>query len=109
MDNETQRMYCPVSNRLGTVGPALPAGRMRMNWDDGTAGYCDPAHLIATEALPDFGDHMTLADFKACVDSGLFTDDDGTGYYATDTLMVRQDVDLSNINEYFTHVVWFNK
>lgn len=68
-----------------------------------------PRRDRSSEPIPDYGDHMTVADFKDSVECGLFTDDDGHGYYATDKVMTRQRVDLSNVDMDHTHVVWFNK
>lgn len=71
------------------------------------------------EPLPKFGeaDHMTIADFVMGVRTGLLTEDDGTGYYATMTEMSDVQVlaaitslaILSLRDPRFTHVVWFNK
>jgi len=62
--------------------------------------------------IPDYGDHMPIEEFKECVESGGFIDDDGHGYLATATFMSREYADLYNLDEVdpmYTHVVWFNK
>lgn len=64
---------------------------------------------------PDYGTLYTLDEFRNHVESGLFTDDDGSGVYATPTRMSAQGrgrVNLSDItppSEIFTHIRWFNK
>ena len=64
--------------------------------------------------IPDYGDHMTLEDFVSNVDNGLFTDDDGHGYYAnvkqiSTERVIPSDVIEHKLLEGWTHVVWFNK
>lgn len=64
--------------------------------------------------LPDYGDHMTIEDFKEYCDCGGFCDYDGYGLYATETQMSNIDINPSDIEtglyrKDFTHVVWFNK
>lgn len=67
-------------------------------------------------SIPDYGDHMTLADFTAHVARGLFIDYDGHGYYATDSEMSDIVVHPSDVkaglvinDPRLTHVVWFNR
>lgn len=60
------------------------------------------------------GDTMTLDEFKNSVKSGMLTDDDGYGYYATETsksdvIIMPSDVKENLIREDFSHVIWFNK
>lgn len=55
------------------------------------------------------GNHMCMVDFISAVRSGMLTDDDGTGYYATATHVSEQTVDLAHIDRSYTHIVWFNK
>lgn len=64
--------------------------------------------------IPEYGDHMTVEAFKELCDCGMFTEYDGSGYYATETEMsgiqalpsrLRQGI----IEKEFTHVCWFNK
>jgi len=74
----------------------------------------DVRETLRAEPIPDYGDHMTMEEFIENVRSGLFTDDDGHGNYATadkmlsDRIvhpsMVECDLDTS-----WSHVVWFNK
>lgn len=52
--------------------------------------------------------------FKDMCERNLFTDDDGIGYYATETaksnvVIKPSDFDYDMIREDFTHVLWFNK
>lgn len=72
--------------------------------------------VIKWRDLPNFGDHMTIQDFKDCVASGGFIPDDGTGRYATADKQsdVYVDFDEDEIDKHieagiFTHVMWFNK
>jgi hypothetical protein len=66
------------------------------------------------ELIPDYGDHMTLEVFINACKSGGFIDYDGYGQYATETKMSNEivcpsDIESGNINEKYTHVVWFNR
>ena len=64
--------------------------------------------------IPEYGDKMTLKEFIEAVDCGMFIDYDGHGYYATENEMTDIAVLPSmiinkNIDERWSHVVWFNK
>lgn len=67
------------------------------------------------EPLPEYGDHMTLAEFIENVESGMFIDYDGYGNYASETEMFSNltvnpsDVEDGKIDKKHTHVVWFNR
>ena len=66
------------------------------------------------ETIPDYGDHMTLIEFIQYCQVGGFTNDDGDGFYATETGMTNIPVYPSDLvsGKYldsFSHVVWFNK
>jgi len=54
---------------------------------------------------------LTLEDFALCLADGCFIDDDGHGYYALADKMSNKKVelDVSNLDRDFTHVVWFTK
>lgn len=63
---------------------------------------------------PEDGEHMTMLEFIDAVKHAVFTDDDGIGRYATETQMTNISVSpsyifLRNIDERWSHVVWFNK
>jgi hypothetical protein len=70
---------------------------------------------MVLKPIPDYGDHMTYDEFKKGVLAGLFTDYDGTGYYATELNISNDEVDLGDVArgetplDPFTHIVWFNK
>ena len=69
---------------------------------------------LKLERLPDYGDLMTIEEFAANIKSGLFMNQDGTGYFATVSGMSRKHaVDCSDFTVPegfgFTHVEWFNK
>lgn len=66
--------------------------------------------------LPNYGDHMPIADWLEAVHVGLFIDYDGSGDYATATEVSDQPVYPSDITKlkkqppaWATHVVWYNK
>lgn len=66
------------------------------------------------DELPDYGDHMTIEEFKECCDCGGFTDYDGFGVYATETqessiCILPSDIESGLYRKDFTHVIWFNK
>lgn len=68
---------------------------------------------IKFEALPDYGDHMTVTDFlKGCY-SLMLTDTDGIACYATKdqitSIQVRPSDFVCVVDHPYTHVVWFNK
>ena len=50
--------------------------------------------ILKLEPLPDYGDLITIEEFAANIKSGLFMNQDGTGYFE---------------GFGFTHVEWFNK
>lgn len=62
--------------------------------------------------IPDYGDVMTVKEFKEEVECGMFGDYDGSGKPAKDGKMSHQDIKPSKIEEIpsdATHIVWFNK
>nr|DAN43757.1 MAG TPA: hypothetical protein [Caudoviricetes sp.] len=64
--------------------------------------------------IPDYGDIMPLEEFIQSVKLGLFTDYDGSGYYATenacsDITIYPSDITSGTYRRDFTHIVWFNK
>lgn len=67
---------------------------------------------LTWQQIPTYGDLMWLPDFLEAVRSGLFTDYDGTGYYAVNDRMSNKKIHPSEIHSAdrrFTHVVWFNR
>jgi len=72
--------------------------------------------LTFTEA-PDYGDVIPLEEFVESVKSGLFGNDDGTGYYSykdgrmSNVLARPSDIFKGLIDSRlpWTQVVWFNK
>lgn len=71
----------------------------------------DPSYR---EPIPADADHMTMHEFVGLSISGLFSDEDGNGYYADKTGMTRlrirpSDVNTLRFNAEFSHVVWFNR
>lgn len=69
---------------------------------------------IEFEELPDYGDHFTINEFIDYIKNGVFTDYDGTGYYAKEDKMTRIEATPSlilngNIDGRWSHVIWFNK
>lgn len=71
--------------------------------------------LIALRPLPEYGELITLKDFRESVKCNAFTDNDGHGYLATDCVMSDIQIWPSTFEEEctghteFTHIMWFNK
>jgi hypothetical protein len=65
--------------------------------------YDSPARLI-----PDYGDVFTMQEFTEMAHSGAVSSDDGSGHYSDGKQMFHQ-VDFSNLDRNYSHVVWFNK
>lgn len=68
------------------------------------------------EPIPDYGDHMTMRDWLATVNSGGFIDYDGHGHLATKdghSGMIINPTDVTvlkvRIPDWATHVVWYNR
>lgn len=60
------------------------------------------------------GDTLTLEEFVRKCKNKEFVDEDGVGYYATesaksDVKIFPSDVEENLIREDFSHVIWFNK
>lgn len=60
------------------------------------------------------GDFMTIDEFRNKSQSKFFTDEDGIGYYATessksDVEIKPSDFEFNIIREDFPYVIWFNK
>ena len=109
------------------------------NYKEYTAAATNPKDLILSDTKPitmkdydGIGDFMTIESFIACCECGGFIDYDGFGYYATETQQSDKVVRPSfvtgrtkafnpdtekfymkevkeNIDESFTHVVWYNR
>ena len=64
------------------------------------------------QPIPDYGDLMTIKDFVAGVRSNWLTNDDGIGFFATETEYSDNfcvwDEKIERPS-WATHVVWFNK
>lgn len=71
------------------------------------------------EKLPNYGTHMSIADFISAVNTGFFTNDDGIGFYATKTHMSNIQIFPSDVynsvnfwnghNKELNYIMWFNK
>ena len=64
--------------------------------------------------LSDYGDLMTIKEFKDSCEGTYFIDDDGFGYYVKDNMesdVVANPSDVSRglVDTRFTHVIWFNR
>lgn len=56
------------------------------------------------------GEHFELKDFAELVRLGVFTPDDGSGYWATDREYSDQHIWDSTVRpRWATHVMWFSK
>lgn len=103
-----QKVRCPDCQWIGE--------RCEAYFDSGhiMCPECGWEPLRSMQGIPNYGTHMTLKAFVNCVLNGLFIDYDGHGYYATKTEMsnegvIPSDITGGNINQSYTHVVWFNK
>lgn len=66
------------------------------------------------EDIPDYGDVMTLNEFKNACRNGMFIDYDGYGHYIdgdkmTDIHIYPSDVKAKSIRHSLNKIVWFNK
>jgi hypothetical protein len=60
--------------------------------------------------IPNYGDLMLIQDFIECVQTQLFSPDDGVGYYATEKEYDEKAcVWAVKSPVWATHVIWFNK
>jgi hypothetical protein len=57
----------------------------------------------------DFGDFMTMKEFKRHVDVGGITDYDGTGRYADKDYEYHDILTVDQLDERYTHVMWYNR
>ena len=60
------------------------------------------------------GDLFSLERFISMVENGVFIDDDGFGYYATETtksdiMIFPSDIKENIYRNDFTHIIWFNR
>ncbi len=66
--------------------------------------------MITEEAMNIGEDIMTIEEFTACKECGLFIPDDGSGYWGTETHYTYEgSVWLKTPPEGATHVHWYNK
>ena len=75
------------------------------------ARMCVPFKL---DELPEYGDVMSLEDFKENVEAGWFSDYDGFGRYVldgkeTDIDIYPSDIMEGNIREEFDTIIWYNR
>mgnify|MGYP003396383695 FL=1 len=72
---------------------------------------------IGVEPIPNYGDKFSIDEFHKGVRSGLFTDYDGHGYYATEKEMTCIRVylpdfrgpQLGDIHHVYPNIIWFNR
>lgn len=79
----------------------------------------DKYKRLRQDAIVEFGkewkgDTYTIEEFKEMVKNKAITDEDGIGYYATessksDVKVMPSDFDENLIREDFSHVIWFSK
>lgn len=108
----------PFVDGNGRVG-AIIYNCLKESWDKPLTppDFWNTDNKVDTQDLkpiPNYGDLMTMEDFYDCVKSGLFIDDDGTGYYAFENAMTNVYTNLNDVYherqpKEYTHVVWFNK
>ncbi len=60
---------------------------------------------------PEYGDLMTLEEFRRMVEAGFICSDDGSGYYSngSDHSDDPDPLGPDPIPAWATHVLWFNK
>lgn len=62
------------------------------------------------QEIPSYGDLIRMDEFREMVGSGMFTSDDGYGYYSRDAVtMGTNPVCLSELDTSYVYVVWFNR
>lgn len=71
-------------------------------------------YLTMLSDLPEWGTHMPVEEFAACVEAGGFIDYDGWGHLATAYRVSNIEIRPSNFEDrrddaVYTHVVWYNK
>lgn len=70
---------------------------------------------IKWQKIDEDAEQLSLEEFiEECQPGRMFTDDDGSGYYAlkdkkSNILCVPSEVASGKIDHRFTHVVWYNK
>ena len=69
---------------------------------------------MALVPIPEYGDLMTIEQFKQMAEDGSLMDCDGHGKYANEKFMSTEyvypsDVTHGKLLEGWTHIVWFNK
>lgn len=67
---------------------------------------------IFTEEIDDIGDVMTIEDWKECVESGGFIDDDGFALASNGAHCTKEEYYPSiahKLPEGTTHIVWYNR
>jgi hypothetical protein len=68
---------------------------------------------VEFDEIPNYGDLMTLEDFKEACECGAFIDYDGYGNYAFEdkvsNIETRPSKFLKKRDNRFTHIVWYNR
>ncbi len=94
--------------RSGTCGEKSNRGHMEAIQRLGV----DPI-MVYKHSIPDYGDLMTVEEFREAVKIGAFTDYDGHGIAAKNGMCSRErhiyPSTVDQIPEDATHIVWFNK
>lgn len=52
---------------------------------------------------------LSIKDFAQCVEDGIFSNDDGCGYWAKDGYMSNDEVFNVQDPKDSTHIIWYNK
>lgn len=68
----------------------------------------EAVEVVEHRLVPNYGDLMTLEDFEEAVESGCFTNDDGSAQYS-DGVHVFDYADIYGLDKNYSHVVWYNK
>ena len=56
-----------------------------------------------------YGDHYSMKKFKKMVDGGSINDYDGIGYYADKEFEYHHIYSVEQLDQRYTHVMWYNK
>lgn len=64
--------------------------------------------------IPDYADVIPIQEWLMGVNMGCFNDDDGDGFWATQTHQLKDDhfniwQDIANHPDWATHVAWYGK
>lgn len=103
-----------IAKKFGGGGHAQAAGASFKDLPKEFITQIKYLQPIEFSEIPKYGNKLSLQEFIENVNIGVFIDSDGYGYYATDTQMTDIIVLPSmiinkNIDDRWSHIVWFNR